>query len=384
MKKKKNKLRIGLLTHNYPINSKDRKDAGMFIYDFAHELAKKADVFVFCPDFGGRKEKYSKVPVTWFDWGGGNEKFGNWQLFNPIYVYKFFKLIYVGQKKSIEFAKKNKVDYCLSCWTLPSAIFGLRIKQILKIPFAAWSLGSDVNKYVKIPILGQFIYISLRSADRLYANSFALIKRVEKISGKHCDFMPAITNFELRRVVKVGIDKNCYNFLYVGRLEKVKGSDILLDAIKEISNKKNSFKVNILGGGSMLDELKEKSRTLNIEEFVNFIGWADEEVVHSFMGGSDCLVIPSRSESLPLVAIEAAKTKLPIIATNVGDCKRLIVDYNIGYVVEPENPTMLAGAMLKALKNSKKLKNKSKKGLARMANYFKQEKAVEIFLRPID
>jgi len=78
--KKSNKLKIGILTHNYPINSKERKDAGIFIYDFCQELSKYAQVFVFCPDFGGKKEIYKKIPVTWFDWGGGNEKFGNWKL----------------------------------------------------------------------------------------------------------------------------------------------------------------------------------------------------------------------------------------------------------------------------------------------------------------
>src|SRR5258708_28485886 len=256
--KKTNRLKIGILTHNYPINSKERKDAGIFIYDFCQELSKHADVFVFCPDFGGKKEIYKKVKVTWFDWKGGNEKFGNWKLFNPLYVLKFFKLIYIGQSKAIEFARKNNLDYCLTCWTLPSAIFGLRIKQALNISYATWSLGSDVNKYVKIPILGQLIYLSLKSADSLFANSFALSRKVEGICGRRCDFMPAITTFNSRKDIRIQIDDNFYNFLFVGRLEKVKGLDILLSAVKKLSNKEASFRINLLGGGTLLEELKNK------------------------------------------------------------------------------------------------------------------------------
>ncbi len=343
MRRQKNKVRIGILTHNYPITSKDRKDAGIFIYDFAQELAKNADVFVFCPDFGGKKEKYKKVPVTWFDWGGGNEKFGNWKLFNPLYVYKFFKLIFLGQREAIKFAQKNNIDYCLCCWAVPSAIFGLRINQSLGIPYASWSLGSDVNKYIRFPILGQLIYFAMKKSLRLYANSFRLCEIVKHVSGRECDFLPAITDFKLKNVVKPKLNKNKFNFLYVGRLENVKGPDLLVQAVEILSKKRKNFVVNVLGDGSMMDTLQEKSK--NISNYINFVGWADEAVVGGYMKESKCLVIPSRNESLPLVMIEAAKVKLSVIATDVGDCERMIKKYKLGIVAGKENPNMLAKAM---------------------------------------
>lgn len=375
---KQNKLRIGIISHNYPASSKDRKDAGIFIHDFAHELSKNADVFVFCPDFGGKKEKYKKVPVTWFDWGGGTEKFGNWKLYNPVYLIKFLKLMILGQTKAIEFAKKNKLDYCLACWAIPSSIFAFRIKNKLKIPYAAWSLGSDVNKYSRIFILNKLISISLNNANVLFANSFALCEKVEKLVSKKCYFLPAITNFNKRSKTNSKSKRDKFTFLFVGRLEKVKGPDILIDAIKKLSKNNKNFTVNILGDGTMKKELKNLSK--DYKNFVNFHGWADENKVSFFMQNSDCLIIPSRSESLPLVMIEAAKRNLAIIATDVGDCKRVIDKYKIGATVDIVEPGNLSKIMQKMLKGEIYIQEK---GFETLAKDFSQSKASLMFLSKI-
>lgn len=374
---KKNKLRIGIFTHNYPTTSKERKDAGIFIYDFANELSKHANVFVFCPDFGGKKEIYKKVPVTWFKWDNKNEKFGNWQLFNPVYVYKFFKLIYIGQKEAIKFVEKNKIDYVLSCWAIPSSMFAWRVNLVLKKPYASWSLGSDVNKYTKIPILSQFISLSLSSADKLFANSYALIEKVEKMSNQETLFLPAITNFNIKIKKTKNIDKK-FHFLFVGRLEAVKGPDLLIYAIEILSKKYKNFVVDILGDGSMSKELRLKSK--NISNFIKFYGWADEMKVAGFMAKSNALVIPSRNESLPLVIIEAAKEFLPVVATKVGDCERVIKKYNIGYSVVSNDASKFADGMYKIIKKNKF----PKKGFLKLTDDFSQERTVKFFLKNIN
>jgi|SRR5581483_4379805 len=372
---RKKKIRIGILTHNYPSNHSDRKDAGIFIHDFANELAKYSKVFIFCPDFGGKKERYKKVPVTWFNWGKDNTKFGNWKLYNPIYIYKFFKMLFIGQKEATNFARINKLDYCVACWTIPSAIFALIIKIKLKIPYAVWSLGSDVNKYSKIPILSQLIHLSLRLANKRYANSHLLCDKVENISGKRCKFMPAITNFKLAKISKVSLNKKEVNLLFVGRLEKVKGADTLIDAIKLAKNQK-TISLNILGDGSERNALEKKAP----KRIVKFRGWADESMVGGYMKESDCLVIPSRNESLPLVIIEASKLKLPVIATKVGDCERIIKKYKIGISVEKENPQALAKA-IDYVSNNKL--NKKKMLFKKLTTDFSQEKTVKNFLKEI-
>lgn len=380
----KKKIRIGILSHNYPTYSQERKDAGIFIYDFAQELSKYADVFVFCPDFEGKKQSYKKVPVTWFHWGGGKEKFGDWKVLDPFSIWKFTRLILIGARECIKFVKKNKIDFILASWLVPAGIYAWEVKRKLNIPYASWSLGSDINKYAKYPVLGFLLKKILRESDVRFANSYALIDKVKNISQKNCQFLPAITSIEqvIKRSQKKGFNhQKKFSFLFVGRLERVKGPDILLEAARILKDSSNDFSIQILGDGSLMQELKDYVKSQNLSEEVNFHGWAEEDTVASYMKASDCLVLPSRSESLPLVILEAAKFYLPVIATDVGDCKRLISDYNIGMCVARENPGDLALAMTRMIKKDR---NKFSGGdFSKINKDFAQSNAVKIFLESI-
>jgi glycosyltransferase involved in cell wall biosynthesis len=376
-------MRIGILTHNYPKIKGERKDAGIFVYDFAQQLAKKNKVFVFCPDFAGEKEVYKKVPVNWFSWGRPNKKFGNWSFFSPLSVYYFFKLLIVGEKKAIAFAQENRLDYCLAAWSLPSAIFAYVIKKRLGIRYGVWNLGSDLNKYVKFPILRQLIVLSLNHADNLFANSYDLCNKVKKLTGRKCTFLQSVTDIQKENIDRPVLDENLFNFLYVGRLEKVKGPDILLAACAILKKEKPEFKVNLLGGGSMVGFLSKRVQSQTLGNSVKLHGWADEKKVLGYMKISDCLIVPSRSESLPQVIIEAAKVGLPVIATDVGDCKRLIIKYQAGFWVPKENSAKLAEAMKKAMSEGKLFKKKRSKSLLKMTEGFTQDESVRIFLHSI-
>lgn len=374
-------MRIALLTHNYPQNSKDRKDAGIFLYDFASELSKKAEVFIFCPNFEGEKEKYTKVPVTWFPWKGGKEKFGNWSPKNPKSILQFINLMSEGKKAGLEFAKKNKIDFCLAAWALPAGVFAQEVKKKLGIPYATWSLGSDINQYAKLPILGATIKNVLKDADLRFANSWLLCEKITKISGKYSKFMPAVTNLQTTKVKPEGLKG--FNFLFVGRLEKVKGPDVLLEAINILAKKNLKFHMHILGDGSLLESLEDYKKQNKLEDFVTFHGRANEETVAKYMLGADRLVIPSRSESLPLVLLEAAKAGLPVIMTDVGDCKRMVQRYKVGFVANPEDAISLASAMELSYKQGKGMKRKLAKNLLSISNDFNQQVAIDILLKSV-
>lgn len=371
-------MRIAILSHNYPQTSNDRKDAGIFLYDFANELSKKAEVFIFCPNFDGEKEKYKKVPVTWFKWGGGSEKFGNWSIKNPKSILHFFNLMSEGKNAAVKFAKRNKIDFCVAAWALPSGIYAQEIKKQLGTPYATWSLGSDINQYSNLPVLGTMIKQILKKADVCFANSWLLCQKVERIADRECKFLPAVTNL---RTIKTKKHKSpFFKFLFVGRLEKVKGPDVLLNAIAKLSSSKKKFHVDILGDGTLLPTLREHIKDNNLEKVVALRGRASETEVAQYMANADCLVIPSRNESLPLVLLEAAKSALPAVATDVGDCKRLISKYKIGYVAEAENPESLTRAMKKALLQGKTFKKALLRNLKKVESDYNLNAAVDILL----
>jgi len=375
--------RIGILTHNYPINSYERKDAGIFVFDFAQELSNLVNVFVFCNGFGDKEKNSSKVPVTWYKWSKSNQKFGNWSILSPLSVLKFVKLLFVGKKETLEFCKKNKIDFNLAVWALPSGLYTFYAKKMLNIPYAIWCLGSDVNKYLKIPVIKKIVKDALRNADIVFANSYDLVNKLEKILDKKVHLLPAVTETKIDRIELLKLDKNSFNFLYVGRLESVKGPDILVNSIKILSKKDAKFKVNILGGGTMKDKLLKMANKNRLDKFIEFLGWADKKTVLSYMKYSDCLIITSRSESFPLVMIEAAKMGLPIISVDVGDCKNIINKYKIGFVAKENSPKYISLMMYKAIKKGHNIRALHKMKLRKFASDFSVENTVSEFIKKI-
>lgn len=298
-------MNIAIFTHNYPKNKNDRKDAGIFVNDFAEKLRKKHNVFIFCPDYGN------------------NKKFGNWSIFNPLSAFYFFISIFFGIKESLKFVKKNKIDYILCAWAIPSGIYGLASKLKYGIRYGVWYLGSDLNIYSKFPILNVLIYFLSKKADNLFANSYALAKIATK-KYKKCLMLPASTKIkESIKPIKIELDYKKINILYVGRLEKVKGPDLLVKASKKINSK---FVIRIIGDGTMRGKLEGLSSNI---QFLGYLGLIE---MTSYMKASDFLIIPSRNESLPLVILEAANYKLPVLASDVGDCKYVLNKYKVGEV----------------------------------------------------
>src|SRR4030042_2917448 len=132
-------MRIAILTHNYPLQSFEKKDAGVFIYDFAQALAKKlGQVFIFCPDYVGPKENYKKTPVTWFPWGGKKTKLGDLKIWNPISFYYYLSFFWNGRREILRFIKDNQIDFCLAMWSFPNGFFAWQAKKILGVPYAVW------------------------------------------------------------------------------------------------------------------------------------------------------------------------------------------------------------------------------------------------------
>ena len=144
--------------------------------------------------------------------------------------------------------------------------------------------------------------------------------------------IPASTKISGIKSKIIKLDKDKVNLLYVGRLEKVKGPDLLVEVAKKLDKK---FMLRIIGDGTMKRQLDMSQNN------IQFLGQRDMIDISGYMRSSDFLIIPSRNESLPLVILEGANYRLPILASNVGDCKYIIDKYQIGEVFTAGNMTQL-------------------------------------------
>ena len=148
--------------------------------------------------------------------------------------------------------------------------------------------------------------------------------------------------------------------LFVGRIERLKGIDTLLESVAVVSRtcSGRNLKVLIVGGGGQTEaenaELRrvvQLHRDLNLEEQVEFVGSKPQEMLPLYYAAADITVMPSHYESFGLVAVEAMASGTPVIASNVGGLSFTVKDGETGYLVPEENHFALAEQVHTLLKN---------------------------------
>lgn len=142
--------------------------------------------------------------------------------------------------------------------------------------------------------------------------------------------------------------------LYVGRIEPLKGLDILLKAVAQI-DPDEGLNLIIVGGDPSADDeitrLKSIITDLRIEGVVSFVGTVDQEELPFYYNASDVLVIPSYYESFGLVALESMACGTPVIASRVGGLPTTVKDSQTGYLVSWRCPDPFADKLQIILNN---------------------------------
>ncbi len=140
-------------------------------------------------------------------------------------------------------------------------------------------------------------------------------------------------------------------FIWAGRLEHVKGVDVLLEAVKLLSGATDRrFLVRLAGKGSLRRELEEQAGALGISDKVSFLGRLSREEMLKEYQGANCFVLPTRFEAFGVVLIEAMAAGLPVIATRSGGPDTIVNQVN-GLLIEKDNAAELLGAMQEMMLN---------------------------------
>lgn len=124
--------------------------------------------------------------------------------------------------------------------------------------------------------------------------------------------------------------------LFVGRLEPLKGADILIDAAAMLESDVDCS-VLIVGGDpaapGQVARLRQLARERGIEHRVAFVGAVDHEKLPLYYNAADVCVVPSHYESFGLVAVEAMASGVPVVASRVGGLMGTVKDGETGYLV---------------------------------------------------
>ena len=133
--------------------------------------------------------------------------------------------------------------------------------------------------------------------------------------------------------------------LYVGRIEPLKGIEILLRALTlmECGNDVRLFVVGgDAGGDAEMERLKALAAELGIADSVTFTGSVPQRDLPTYYSAADAFVLPSHAESFGLAALEAMACGVPVVVSRVGGLKTFIDSGVSGYLVPWRCPEAFA------------------------------------------
>lgn len=161
------------------------------------------------------------------------------------------------------------------------------------------------------------------------------------------------------------LNNDFYRFLFVGRLEKEKNVEMLIESFINIS-KNNKSVLTIVGSG---DEEVHLTKLARNHSNIIFTGKLFKEELINIFKKADTLVLPSNFEPWGLVVNEALCSKLSVICSDkVGANRDLIIDCDSGYIFE--NQLQLEQIMLNCINNPKLNFQKAQNGFNYMKNYW--------------
>ena len=177
-----------------------------------------------------------------------------------------------------------------------------------------------------------------RSAHIITAISKALIERAKQFGRNDVVLIPNGIDLKLIQGACAEHPKDSSRVLFVGRLEPMKGVDILLQAfVKAIVGLSPDIHLRIVGDGSQAASLKDLAKELEIDHRVTFTGRVDHQAVLDEFARAEIFCGLSRSEALGNVFLEAQASGCAVIATNVGGIPDIVKDSESGLLVPPDD-----------------------------------------------
>jgi len=282
-----------------------------------------------------------------------------------------------------EFVKKENLRYkIISCHYYLSGIIGVDIKKKFGIPFI-----------ITFHTLALMKNLVARSDDERESNErieteLRLVQEADQIistgetdaqyiqylyagdphkiavltPGVNLDLFKPTDKMEAKK--KVGASLDAKMILFVGRIEPLKGVDVLLYALKILLETHPEKKVCVwIVGGDIsnntedwppeLKKLSEIREILKIRTSVKFVGRKEQKQLPPYYNAADLMVMPSHYESFGITAVEAMACGVPVITTDVTGVSNLIDKKHSILITSANNPIMLAERIAKLLCDEK-------------------------------
>lgn len=211
------------------------------------------------------------------------------------------------------------------------ALPGVRVVTVDQLPLRS----------VTLPVWARVRALTLR-ADAAVAVGEASARRLEDLYALGRASVRSVPNCvpDVRLPAAVAPSPaGCLLVGSLGRLDAVKGYDVLLRALAQVPG----VRVEVVGEGGERAALLALAESLGVGARAAFPGWSARG--RQRLAGWDAFVLPSRSEGFPLAVVEAMLAGRPVVATRVGAVAQACPDGVAGLLVERDDVDGLAAAL---------------------------------------
>lgn len=248
-------------------------------------------------------------------------------------------------------ARQWKIEVALVFFTVPCGPIGWLLKRLLDVPYCLSLQGGDVPGFdpgqlkTHHAIAGPAIRHLWRDAAAVVANSEGLAGLARRFDRRaRIDVIPAGADIDGIAPKSDYSLKQHVDLLFVGRLVKQKGLDVLFEALGKLGPDQD-WRLTLVGDGPERAALTSQAERLNISQRITFKAWTDKSMLPGIYRGADIFVLPSRDEGMANVLLEAMAAGLPIVGTDIAGTAEVMIHEKTGVLVPAENAGALANAL---------------------------------------
>ncbi|MEO7349678.1 MAG: glycosyltransferase [Terrimesophilobacter sp.] len=200
--------------------------------------------------------------------------------------------------------------------------------------------------------------LAVRLAWKDAAKTYHLCEAVTTPTRKGAEFLEEATDLEGVHAISCGINASEYTasfekktenrILFVGRVTGEKQIDVLIKAVAKLDPALDA-KLEIVGGGDLMNQLKKLVHDVGISARTTFTGYVSDEELKVAYTNATVFAIPSIAELQSIATMEAMSSGLPVVAANAMALPHLVHNGENGYLFEPGDVDDLASKLTAVL-----------------------------------
>jgi len=243
-------------------------------------------------------------------------------------LWKRFYLPKVAFKLIRGAVARADVIHIMGHWTILNVLVYLFARRFRK-PYVVCPAGALViygrSKYLKRLynfLIGKKIvqqanrFIAVTANERTHFETYGVEADRITVIPNGIDSEEYVARDDIAFRAQHGLGEDPF-ILFMGRLNRIKGPDLLLKAFCELSHAFNRYQLVFAGPDEgMLHELRHLCSTCSIDSRVHFVGYVGGDDKARAYHAAELVVVPSRQEAMSIVVLEAGITGKPVLLTN--------------------------------------------------------------------